>query len=148
MNDLTNRRIYTANMLEIATTPSHHPRLLLRGVPATAWIEYEPRLKGSLDWTLWFVRQGRYARGKCQLRLEIESKLRSWLLRECRVRLHTLSYEELRLIAEGKVREALRVHARGLDTAMRRPETGPIPYASTKRREDSATAPPCPTSPG
>jgi hypothetical protein len=43
-------------------------------VPTTAWIEYHPTFKSSLDWTLWFERQGRYARGKCQLRLLIESK--------------------------------------------------------------------------
>jgi len=44
--------------------------------------------------------------------------------------LSTLSYDELRLMAEGKVREALRLHARGIDTFMPRPSTPPIPYAS------------------
>jgi hypothetical protein len=117
-------------MLEISPTPSSHPRLFLRGVPTTAWIEYHPTFKSSLDWTLWFERQGRYARGKCQLRLLIESKLRSWLLQECGVPLYTLTYEELRLIAEGKVREALRIHVRGHDTLMHRIETTPIPHGS------------------
>jgi hypothetical protein len=45
------------------------------------------------------------------------------------VPLYTLTYEELRLIAEGKVREALRIHVRGLDTLMHRTDTPPIPYA-------------------
>jgi hypothetical protein len=114
-------------MLEISPTTSSHPRLFLRGVPTTAWIEYHPTFKSSLDWTLWFERQGRYARGKCQLRLLIESKLRSWLLQECGVPLHTLTYEELRLIVEGKVRDALRIHVRGQDTLMHRLDARPMP---------------------
>jgi hypothetical protein len=117
-------------MLEISSTPSSRPRLFLRGVPATAWIEYHPTFKDALDWTLWFERQGRYTRGKCQLRLLVESKLRSWLLQECGVPLHTLTYEELRLLAEGKVREALRLHVRGHDTLMHRTDTAPIHYGS------------------
>jgi hypothetical protein len=40
---------------------------------------------------------------------------------------YTLTYEELRLIAEGKVREALRIHVRGHDTLMHRPGTPPMP---------------------
>jgi hypothetical protein len=99
-------------MLELSPTPSSHPRLCLRGAPTTAWIEYHPTFKGALDWTLWFERQGHYARGKCQLRLLIESKLRSWLLQQCGVPLFTLTYEELRLIAEGKIPEAKRLHVR------------------------------------
>ena len=47
---------------------------------------------------------------------EIESRLRSWLLRELKIPLSTLSYTELRLIAEGKREEARRLHARGLNT--------------------------------
>ena len=86
-------------------------------------------MKGSLDWTLWFERQGRYARGKCQLRLEIDSRLRSWLLRECKLPLYTLSYAELRLIAEGKSHEARHIHVHGIDTLMHRAETAPIPDA-------------------
>jgi hypothetical protein len=117
-------------MLEVSSTLSHHPRLLLRGAPAPAWIAHQPGVpKGALDWTLWFERDGRNARGKCQLRLLIESKLRSWLLRECGVPLHALMYEELRLIAEGKIREAKRLHVRGHDTLMHRPETAPVPSA-------------------
>jgi hypothetical protein len=114
-------------MLEISSTTSSHPRLFLRGVPTTAWIEYHPTFKSSLDWTLWFERQGRFAHGKCQLRLLIESKLRSWLLQECGVPLFTLTYEELRLIAEGKVRDALRLHVRGHDTLMHRLDARPMP---------------------
>ena len=95
-------------------------------------IRHHPAFKGSLHWVLWFERQGRYAHGKCQLRLLIGSKLRScsWLLRECGVPLHTLTYEELRLITEGKIREARRTHVRGRDTLMRRADTPPTCYAS------------------
>jgi len=79
-------------------------------VPATAWIERKPVPHGGLEWQLWFERGDRLVRGKCQLQLEIESRLRSWLLRECKMPLYTLSYEELRLIADGKIRDARRVH--------------------------------------
>ena len=40
--------------------------------------------------------------------------------------LSTLSYGQLRLIAEGKSLEARRLHVRGHDTLMHRPETAPI----------------------
>ena len=43
---------------------------------------------------------------KCPLRLEIESRLRSWLLRVSGMPLHTLTYIELRLVTEGKIPEA------------------------------------------
>ena len=62
---------------------------------------------------LWFESGGRLARGKCQLRLEIESKLKAWLLQRCGVPLSTLSYEELRLVAEGRTRDALRLMRTG-----------------------------------
>ena len=79
-----------------------------------AWIVHQnPERAGGIDWELWIERNGKLSRAKCQLRLEVESLLRSWLLRHCRVPLSTLSYDELRLIAEGKVREALRAHVRG-----------------------------------
>jgi hypothetical protein len=117
-------------MLQIATTPHNgYPRLLLQGVRASAWIDHRSWHLRGVDWQLWVERNGRMTSAKCPLRLEIESKLRSWLLRECGVPLHTLSYEELRLIAEGKVREALRIHVRRLDTLMHRTDTPPIPYA-------------------
>jgi hypothetical protein len=46
------------------------------------------------------------------------------------VPLHTLTYEDLRLITEGKIREAWRTHVRGHDTLMRA-RTLPRPcYAS------------------
>jgi hypothetical protein len=47
--------------------------------------------------------------------------------------LYTLSYAELRLIAEGKNREARHVHAHGIDTLVHRTETSPIPYAYRNR---------------
>ena len=43
--------------------------------------------------------------------------------------LHTLTYTELRLITEGKISEAKRLHVRGHDILMHRSETAPIPYA-------------------
>jgi hypothetical protein len=43
--------------------------------------------------------------------------------------LHTLTYAELRLITEGKIPEAKRLHVRGHDTLMHRPETPPTPFA-------------------
>ena len=118
-------------MLRVISQPgSAYPRLFLDGVRVKAWIEHSPSLCGSADWTLWYEHQGRLARGKCQLRLEIEGKLRSWLLRQCGVPLGTLTYEELRLVAEGKIHEALRLHAHGIDALMpyRAPPT--IPHVS------------------
>ena len=44
--------------------------------------------------------------------------------------LHTLTYTELRLITEGKIPEARRLHVCGHNTLMHRPKTAPIPYAS------------------
>ena len=118
-------------MLRIDPRPTGgHLRVHIDGVPAKAWIEHQPWRHGSPDWTLWYERHGRLARGKCQLRLQIESQLRSWLLRVSGMPLHTLTYTELRLIAEGKIPEARRLHVRGCDTLMHRPETAPIPYAS------------------
>ena len=87
-------------MLRVISQPgSAYPRLFLDGVRVKAWIEHSPSLQDRSDWTLWYEHSGRLARGKCQLRLLIESKLRSWLLEVCGVPLHTLTYEELRLIA-------------------------------------------------
>ena len=122
-------------MLEAIPNPgTSFPRLRTRQRVYRAWVEAwivhkDPERTGGIDWELWIARNGKLSRAKCQLRLEVESLLRSWLLRECRVPLSTLSYLELRLIAEGKVREALRARVRGRDTLMHRPDTAPIPYA-------------------
>ena len=122
---------YTVHMLQTAPTARNEfPRLFIRGVPATAWIERKLPPHRGTDWMLWFERQGRQTHGKCPLRLEIESRLRSWLLREFKMPLSTLSFDELRLIAEGKGAEARRIHARGLDTLMHRTEIAPIPHIS------------------
>ena len=118
-------------MLQIASAPSNsYPRLHLQGVQATAWIEHRSWHRRGVDWQLWIERQGRMTSTKCPLRLEIESRLRSWLLRVSGMPLNTLSYTELRLITEGKIPAARRLHIRGRDTLMHRLETGPIPYAS------------------
>ncbi len=82
-----------------------YPSLNLQGVRAAAWIERKGRMTGA----------------KCPLRLEIESRLRSWLLRVSGMPLHTLTYTELRLITEGKIAEAKRLHVRGHDTLMHHP---------------------------
>ena len=131
-DDLATLSNYTRIMLQIAPTARNEfPRLFIRGVPATAWIQRKLPPHRGTDWMLWFERQGRQAHGKCPLRLEIESRLRSWLLREFKMPLSTLSYEELRLIAEGKGSEARRIHAHGLDILMPpRRETSPIPHIS------------------
>ena len=106
-----------------------YPRLHLRGVRATAWIEHRSWHLRGIDWQLWIERKGRMTRAKCPLRLEIESRLRSWLLRVSGMPLHTLTFTELRLIAEGKIHEAHRIHVRGRNTLMHRLETSPTPYA-------------------
>jgi hypothetical protein len=87
-------------MLRIVTSPgAAYPHIHIDGVPVKAWIEHRPWRYRSTDWQLWFERGGRLARGKCQQRLEIESKLKAWLLQRCGVPLSTLSYEELRRLA-------------------------------------------------
>ena len=82
------------------------------------------------DWQLWFERQGRMARGKCQLRLEIESRLRAWLLRYHGGPLSTLSFEELVLVAYGRNDDARRSRVHSLAPLPRRAETALLPHAS------------------
>jgi hypothetical protein len=106
-----------------------YPRLHLRGVQFTAWIEHRSWHLRGCDWQLWIEHKGRMTSAKCLLRLEVESCLRAWLLRVSGLPLHTLTYTELRLITEGKIAEAKRLHVRGHDILMHRPETAPIPYA-------------------
>ena len=108
-----------------------YPRLHLQGMRVTAWIDHRSWHLRGVDWQLWIDRNGRMTSAKCPLRLEIEIRLRSWLLRVSGMPLHTLTYTQLRLITEGKIAEAKRLHARGLDTLMHRTDPGPIPYAST-----------------
>ena len=121
---------YTASMLQInPAIQTSYPRLHLHGAKATAWIERRSWHLRGIDWQLWIERNGRVTTAKCPLRLEIESRLRSWLLRVSGMPLHTLTYTELRLITEGKIPEAKRLHVRGRDTLMHRPETAPIPSA-------------------
>src|SRR4051812_37846676 len=107
-----------------------YPRLHLRGVQSTAWIKHRSWHLRGIDWQLWVERKGRMTSAKCPLRLEIESRLRAWLLRVSGLPLHTLTYTELRLITEGKIVEAKRLHVRGHDTLIHRQETAPVSYAS------------------
>jgi hypothetical protein len=106
-----------------------YPRLHLQGVRVPAWIEHRSWHLRGIDWQLWIERNGTPTRAMCQLRLEVESRLRSWLLRVSGMPLHTLTYTELRLIAEGKIPAAKRLHVRGRDTLIHRPDTAPIPLA-------------------
>lgn len=99
----------------VPSVAASYPLIRIDGAPAKAWIEHKPWRHGSTDWTLWYEHRGRPARGKCQLRLEIESRLRAWLLRHHRLRLATLSFDELRLLAGGKGREASWGRSHSLD---------------------------------
>src|SRR3954453_21094461 len=117
---------YTAPMLQIdPATMTGYPRLHLRAVRATAYIDHRSWHLRGCDWQLWIERKGRMTSAKCPLRLEVETLLRSWLLRVSGMPLHTLTYTELRLITEGNITEAKRFHVRGHDPLMHRPETGP-----------------------
>ena len=108
---------YTTPMLQIAPISfKQYPRLNLQGVRATAWIEHRSWHLRGVDWQLWIERKGRMTSVKCPLRLEVESRLRAWLLRVSGMPLATLTYTELRLIAEGKIHEAHQLHIRGRDT--------------------------------
>ena len=82
-----------------------------------------------VDWQLWIERKGRMTSAKCPLRLEVESHLRAWLLRVSGLPLHTLTYTELRLITEGKIADAKRLHVRGHDTLMHRLRDGTDPIS-------------------
>jgi hypothetical protein len=122
---------YTAQMLHIdPAIQTAYPRLHLQGVRAAAWIDHKSWHLRGVDWQLWIERKGRMTSAKCPLRLEIESRLRSWLLRVSGMPLHTLTYTELRLITEGNIAAAKRLHVRGHDTLMHRTETAPTPYVS------------------
>ena len=67
---------------------------------AEAWISPEVPSGTRGGWVLW-VRQGRaFTTAPCPRRLEVESRLRAWLLRRYRRRLADLSFAELAAIAE------------------------------------------------
>jgi hypothetical protein len=115
-------------MLQIdPSIQTSYPRLHLQGMRAPAWIDHRSWHLRGVDWQLWVERDGRMTSAKCPLRLEIESRLRSWLLRVSGMPLHTLTYAELRLITEGRIAEAKRLHVRGHDTHLHRPDTRPTP---------------------
>ena len=129
-DDLHTYSNYTVQMLQIdPAIQSAYPRLHLQGVPVPAWIDHRSWHLRGVDWQLWVESKGRMTSAKCPLRLEIESRLRSWLLRVSGLPLHRLSYTELRLITEGKIAEAKRLHVRGHDTRMHRSDTSPISFA-------------------
>jgi hypothetical protein len=73
-----------------------------------AWIEHYPKLSENLerlgeipDWRLWVERDGKPSLGKSPTRLLIESQLRSWVLRQSKRCLATLTFAELTRLAQG-----------------------------------------------
>lgn len=95
------------------------PRLNIRGVPVTAWIEPRVGGPGMADWTLWVERHGRPSCAKTPTRLEIESRLRAWLLRRYHRPLATLSFARLRQIAEAEVARRLKPRTAGRESPAR-----------------------------
>ena len=79
-------------------------RLHIRFEGAEAWIAQIPRSHPDqkINWVIWVRKSPSLpARtGKSPLRLEIESRLRAWLLRRYRRCLFTLDFANLRRIAE------------------------------------------------
>lgn len=90
-------------------------RLHVLAPSGEAWIAQVPRRfpEERRDWRLWVrAKPGLPPRtGKSPLRLEIESRLRAWLLRRYRRPLFTLTFEELCALAERESRAAR--HGRG-----------------------------------
>src|SRR3954466_1942005 len=74
-----------------------------------AWIEHYPKLSENLerlgeipDWRLWVEVPGKPASlSKSPTRLLIESQLRSWVLRQSKRCLATLTFAELTRLAQG-----------------------------------------------
>ncbi len=82
--------------------------------PAEAWIGEQPFGHGGTDWVLWVRRSpgAPATREKCQLQLEIESRLRGWLLRQYHRRLLVTSFGELCEIARTAAEDADHVRRR------------------------------------
>jgi hypothetical protein len=73
-----------------------------------AWIEHYPKLSEHLerlgevpDWRLWVERDGKPSLSKSPTRVLIESQLRSWVLRQSKRCLATLTFNELQRLAQG-----------------------------------------------
>ncbi len=80
--------------------------------PAEAWISQD-RAQGyrnGPDWVLWVRRGNVYTCARCQQTLELETRLRAWLLWGYRRRLYDLSFEDLCGLArqEGGIRRRIR----------------------------------------
>jgi hypothetical protein len=90
-------------MLLLNAANTHSERILIHSPRAgvTCWIAYRYVYNSELqDWALFVKRHGQPAFSrKCPLRLEIESRLRAWMLRTYRRPLASFSYRELRAIA-------------------------------------------------
>jgi hypothetical protein len=74
-----------------------------------AWIEHYPKLSENLerlgevpDWRLWVEYHGKPSLSKSPTRLLIESQLRSWVLHHGKRCLATLTFAELKRLAQGK----------------------------------------------
>ncbi len=87
-------------------------QLAIRTSRGEAWIARIPRRSPDerINWQLWVrERPDSPARtAKCPLQLEVESQLRSWLLRRYRRRLRMLDFAELCHIAEQEARMTYR----------------------------------------
>src|SRR3954467_2373526 len=103
-------------------------RLDIQNPFARAWIEHYPKLSENLerlgeipDWRLWVERQGKPSLSKSPTRLLIESQLRSWVLRQSKRCLASLTFAELQRLAQGRATPAA-------ETVMhRRNHSEPVP---------------------
>ena len=97
-------------MLHLYQGSTGEPRLYIRhpALPVEAWIERSrsPTPHSGADWILWYRRAPHQPAHmhKSQLRLEIESALRSWLLRTYRRRLYSLNFGDLCALARASHR--------------------------------------------
>src|SRR4051794_8169282 len=78
-----------------------------------AWIEHYPKLSENLerlgeipDWRLWVEYHGKPSLSKSPTRLLIESQLRAWVLRQSKRCLVTLTFDELKRLAQGLITPA------------------------------------------
>ncbi len=97
----------------------NQPRLYIRGAPVTAWIEPGTGVRGETGWTLWIERHGQPSCAKSPTRLEVESRLRAWLLRRHHRPLATLSFARLRQIAEAEAARRLKPRTAGGESPAR-----------------------------
>ncbi len=99
-------------MLHVARSHDGEPRIYLRhpALSAEAWIERSRSVTSypGADWVLWYryTQRQQACAHKSQLRLEIESVLRAWLLHTYRRRLYAMSFGDLCALAQASRRRA------------------------------------------